>query len=96
MFSCEFCKISKNIFFTEHFWATASESSKHLLNGKSVKLQIHHNRFETNCSRLVNEKEPKFKGYIRYKTITSQNVSSDAQVKEFLRSILKIFKFLYF
>ena len=25
MFSCEFCEISKNTFFTEHLWATASE-----------------------------------------------------------------------
>ena len=24
MFSCEFCEISKNTFFTEHVWATAS------------------------------------------------------------------------
>ena len=24
MFSCEFCKTSKNTFFTEHLWATAS------------------------------------------------------------------------
>ena len=24
MFSCEFCEISKNAFFTEHLWATAS------------------------------------------------------------------------
>ena len=24
VFSCEFCKISKNTFFTEHFWATTS------------------------------------------------------------------------
>ena len=24
MFSCEFCEISKNTFFTEHLWATAS------------------------------------------------------------------------
>ena len=23
MFSCEFCEISKNTFFTEHVWATA-------------------------------------------------------------------------
>ena len=23
--SCEFCEISKNTFFTEHFWMTASE-----------------------------------------------------------------------
>ena len=25
MFSCEICEISKNTFFTEHFWASASE-----------------------------------------------------------------------
>ena len=24
VFSCEFCEISKNIFFTEHLWETAS------------------------------------------------------------------------
>ena len=24
MFSCEFCEIFKNTFFTEHLWATAS------------------------------------------------------------------------
>ena len=44
----------------------------------------------------------KFKGYLRYKTVTSQNVSSEAQVESFfyfvekLCSVLKIFKFLYF
>ena len=25
VFSCKFCKISKNIFFTEHLWTTASD-----------------------------------------------------------------------
>ena len=25
VFSCEFCKISKNTFFTEHLWMTASD-----------------------------------------------------------------------
>ena len=24
VFSCEFCEISKNIFFTEHLWTTAT------------------------------------------------------------------------
>ena len=28
VFSCEFCEISKNTFFTEHLWATASERAK--------------------------------------------------------------------
>ena len=29
VFSCEFCEISKNIFFTEHLWTTASKT-KHI------------------------------------------------------------------
>ena len=33
MFSCEFCQISKNTFFTEHLWATASI----LLEGRRLK-----------------------------------------------------------
>ena len=28
VFSCEFCEISKNTFFTEHLWATASEKKE--------------------------------------------------------------------
>ena len=42
MFSCEFCKISKNIFFTEHFRATTSIKvtvSKCHLQRKSTKSQ---------------------------------------------------------
>ena len=27
VFSCEFCEISKNIYFTEHLWITASSNS---------------------------------------------------------------------
>ena len=41
-----------------------------------------------------------FKGYLRYKTITSQNVSSEAHVKNFIilqkSSVLKIFKLFLF
>ena len=33
MFSCEFCQISKNTFFTKHLWATASI----LLEGRRLK-----------------------------------------------------------
>ena len=32
MFFCEFCKISKNTFFTEHLWATAFGHLKELRN----------------------------------------------------------------
>ena len=28
VFSCEFCEISKNTFFTEHLWTTASDISQ--------------------------------------------------------------------
>ena len=28
VFSCEFCEISKNTFFTEHLWTTASEAAE--------------------------------------------------------------------
>ena len=44
---------------------------------------------------------PLVKGYLHYKTITSQNVSSEAQVKNFfyfiekLSSVFKMFKFSY-
>ena len=32
IFSCEFCVISKNTFFTEHLWTTASVRSPILKN----------------------------------------------------------------
>ena len=37
MFSCEFCEISKNTFFTEHLLATASLDD---VMGKKVKVSI--------------------------------------------------------
>ena len=30
VFSCEFCEIFKNTFFTEHLWATASERDQNI------------------------------------------------------------------
>ena len=38
MFSCEFCKIYKNKFYTEHLWPTASEYTLtfHLSRGGKV------------------------------------------------------------
>ena len=42
VFPCEFCQISKNTFFTEHLWATASgiswENKKELLSSKADKV----------------------------------------------------------
>ena len=31
MFSCDFCEISKNTFFTEHLWTTASDYTMNLI-----------------------------------------------------------------
>ena len=33
VFSCEFCEISKNTFFTEHLWATASSRTRRVTRG---------------------------------------------------------------
>ena len=40
VFSCEYCEISKNIFFTEHLWTTASINKKYeeLLKGENIKI----------------------------------------------------------
>ena len=35
MFSCEFCEISKNTFFTGHLWTTASHSPERILQNDS-------------------------------------------------------------
>ena len=40
LFSCEFCEISKNTFFTKHFWTTASKFVTEMLI------------FRTSCSQL--------------------------------------------
>ena len=39
IFSCQFCKTSKNTFFTEHLWTTTSESLKKI--SKNHKQQIY-------------------------------------------------------
>ena len=55
----------------------------------------------THSQYLEAENTDDLKGYLLYKTITSQNVSPGAQVKNFYYfvekfcSVLKIFKFLY-
>ena len=39
VFSCEFCEISKNNFFTEHLWTTAPEQINKILrlgNSKTI------------------------------------------------------------
>ena len=40
MFSCEFCEISKNAFFTEHLWTTASEFVTEMLIFQSSRSQM--------------------------------------------------------
>ena len=105
LFSCEFCKISNNTFFTEHLRTTASE--RRALNLKE------NDCFYGNCKSLVgifnqtwllhrhfwrfrilvrNTKEPLLKD-LRYKTITSQNVSSEPQVRNFFFGRKVMFRF---
>ena len=38
VFSCEFCKISKNTYFTEHLWSTASGGLRIILIEALIKL----------------------------------------------------------
>ena len=40
VFSCEFCEISKNIFFTEHLWTTASEKCQNCRQFISFQIEI--------------------------------------------------------
>ena len=45
VFSCEFCEISKNTFFTEHLWATASTNThKHSKTHAQTHILIKSNR----------------------------------------------------
>ena len=49
MFSYEFCEISKNTFFTEHFWATAP-------NNSTAPNDIFYLKFEIACSEAYRER----------------------------------------
>ena len=47
VFSCEFCKISKNTFFTEHLWTTASEVKNKWLFGRNIVRTFYRNHLIT-------------------------------------------------
>ena len=52
MFSCEFCEISKNTFFTELLWATVSAINK---DGVAIsKNLVNINPFNANSTKLSN------------------------------------------
>ena len=42
VFSCEFCEISKNTFFIEHLWATASGKGSYDLMNESLSHLVNH------------------------------------------------------
>ena len=48
----------------------------HLVNNKTCKALS-----TENCFEIIDSASSPFKGYLRYKTITSQNVPSNAQIK---------------
>ena len=67
MFSCEFCKISKNEFFTEHIWTTASETSNDDINIDTLENQITletllSSRVEVFCEKGILRNFAKFTG----------------------------------
>ena len=61
VFSCEFWEISKNIFFTEHLWATASGYGQNIFSRITVLYLI----------AKVERKEKTF--YLKYEIILFQN-----------------------
>ena len=71
VFSCEFCQISKNAFFTEHLWVTASEISVsfwldaiHFFFSKTI-LLLNNGLVTTIQNTLyINNKTPLSKKYI--------------------------------
>ena len=55
VFSCEFCEISKNAFFTEHFWMAASiylEAVCQRYSVRKVFLKISQNSLGNTCVRM--------------------------------------------
>ena len=54
MFSCEFCKIYKNTFFTEQLWTTVSKNSKY----NSEYFQNKNNNDSNQIEKFVTPKEP--------------------------------------
>ena len=47
VFSCKFCEISKNTFFTEHLWATVSSSANTLVVCDKYSLFLHSAQFSS-------------------------------------------------
>ena len=54
MFSCEFCEISKNNFFIEDPWATASEASGEEIDLKERKSTVS-NTYQEICLLFQND-----------------------------------------
>ena len=52
VFSCKFCEISKNLFFTEHPWATASGSNRSTT--RLTKIERSYHKQTSNNNRRCN------------------------------------------
>ena len=84
---CNACYISET---TRHL---STKIKKHLETDKKSHFFVHLVNNETckalsteNCFEIIDSASTPFKGYLRYKTITSQNVPSKAQIKNFFIS----------
>ena len=80
MFSCEFCEVSKNTFFTEHLRATASNHGgyikrtiSHRLNKSTTQQKIFKMMDQYHLNHAFSQKsKPQKKKYIYLKLFTSQ------------------------
>ena len=88
VFSCEFCEISKNIFFTEHLWTTASEKCFQLLTLSKCFTSLAVIKGSTQCAQKVT-----FEPLMVFKKTVMEvgNITKAATFKSFLRS-LKLLK----
>ena len=89
--------INQNEMINNSVTADRNNKSKETQTESSANIEKENQELKTLNQKLDNENQ-----YLRYKTMTSQNVPSKAQIKNFsyfvekLYSVLKIFKFLYF
>ena len=72
MFSCEFCKISKNIFFTEHLRATAPEDLACLRSATLLKKGLWHRCFPVNFVNFL--RTPIFREHLRWLLLLRGNI----------------------
>ena len=77
MFSCEFCEISKDTFFTEHLWTTASIRTKWILVESSLFTLVYLPSFAFSLSTIDDfKKSTLFKSSVSFFTFSYSSCNS--------------------